>query len=268
MWISASDLTYKCRASLRRELESVTHWYEYYSPIIGDPRFPQSHMFDGNLWFTGISSNPVMSLKAHNVDIKNKLGFICSVVSVKNAAEIKQAVLSLSYFEHCSEDLSDYIYEDQPHTYMYSFLVKEDSVFKISTEGFTPLKYMPARPAEFYIYPTGGARKKKLVGSEERDTYPDVVSHLLNRCKRGGVDKLIIRSPRYHKVMLCTFHVDSFDVYFDPKTASGGVVQRLELRGNEIDPWETLSEIILHFLKEDDNLKKVKWRSDRLDIKI
>lgn len=268
MWISASDSTYKCRASLLRELESVTHWYENYSPVIGDPRLAQSHMFDGNLWFTGLSSNPVMSLKAHNVDLKKNLEFICTVVSVKNAAEIKQAVLSLSYFDHCSEDSSDFVYDGQLHTYMYSFLVKGDSVFKISTEGFTPLKYMPASPAEFYIYPTGGTRKKKSVSSEERDTCPEVVQKLIKRSRRGDVDKIIIRSPRYHKLLLCVFHDDTFDVYFDPGTSKGGFVQRLELRGTEPDPWQTLSEIILYFLKEDDSLKKVKWRADRMEIRI
>lgn len=268
MWISATDLAYRCRASLIRELESVTHWYENYSPVIGDPHLPQSHMFEKNLWFTGISSNPVMSLKAHNVDLKKKFDFICSVVSVKNAAEIKQAVLSLNFFEHCSEDSSDYIYEDQPHTYMYSFLVKEDSIFKISTDGFTPLKYMPQSPAEFYVYPTSGTRKKKLVGSEDRDSYPQVVSDLLNRCRRGGIDKLIIRSPRYHRVMMCSFENGKFDVFYDPKTVAGGFVQRLELRENTEDPWGTLVDIILCFLKNDDNYKKVKWRSQRMDIEI
>lgn len=268
MWISASDMTYKCRSSLARELESVTHWYEYYSPIIGDPNLPQSHMFEKNLWFTGISSNPVMSLRAHNVDLKNKMEFICSVVSVKNAAEIKQAVLSLSYFEHCSENMSDYIYEDQPHTYMYSFLVKGDSVFKIDTADFTPLKYMPQSPAEFYIYPFGGTRKKKFVSSENRDSYPQVVSQLLNRCKKGDIDKIIIRSPRYHRVMQCSFENGNFDVYFDPKNISGGFVQRLELRGGTEDLWGTLIDIILCFLKNDDNYRKVKWRSFRLEIEI
>lgn len=268
MWISASDMTYKCKSSLSRELESVTHWYEYYSPIIGNPTLAQSHMFEKNLWFTGISSNPVMSLKAHNVDLKNRLEFICSVVSVKNADEIKQAVLSLSYFEHCCEDQSDYIYEDQPHTYMYSFLVKEDSVFKIDTSGFTPLKYMPQSPAEFYIYPTGGTRKRKLVASEDRDSYPQVIGDLLRRCKKGGIDKLIIRSPRYHRIMLCSFEDGKFDVYFDPKNVAGGFVQRLALPETAEDPWGTLVDIILCFLKNDDNYKKVKWKSFRLEIEI
>ncbi len=101
-----------------------------------------------------------------------------------------------------------------------------------------------------------------------RDTYPEVVSKLIKRSRKGGVDKIIIRSPRYHKVLMCTFHDDTFDVYFDPRTSKGGFVQRLELRGTEPDPWETLSEIMLYFLKEDDNLKKVKWKGDRLDIVI
>lgn len=255
---------------MTKELESVTHWYEFYSPIIGDPLLPQSHLFEKNLWFTGISSNPVMSLKAHNVDVKNKLAFICNVVSVKNAAEIKQAVLSLSYFEHCFEDTSDYIFEGQAHTYMYSFLVKEDSVFGIDTSGFTPLKYMPQSPAEFYIYPIGDKKKKKkkTVDSEERDSYPEVVANILNRCKKGNIEKLIIRSPRYHRIMLCKFENGAFDVYFDPKNTTGGFVQRLELRGGTEDPWVVLAEIILCFLKNDDNYKKVKWRSCRLDIEI
>lgn len=268
MWISASDMTYKCKAALARELESVTHWYEYYSPVIGDPSLPQSHMFDKNLWFTGISSNPVMSLKAHNVDLKNKLEFICTVVSVKNAAEIKLAVMSLSYFDHCSENSSDYIYTGQQHTYMYSFLVKEDSVFKISTEGFTPLKYMPASPAEFYIYPSNGTRKKKIVSSENRDNYPQVIADLLRRCRKGGIDKIILRSPRYHRVMLVSFDNGQFDVYYDPKTAVGGFVQRLALREGTEDPWGTLEDIILCFLKNDDNYKKVKWKSYHLEIEI
>ena len=253
---------------MTKELEAVTHWYEFYSPIIGDPLLPQSHLFEKKLWFTGISSNPVMSLKAHNVDVKNKLDFICNVVSVKNAAEIKQAVLSLSYFEHCSEDESDYIFEDQPHTYMYSFLVKDESVFRIDTSGFTPLKYMPQSPAEFYIYFKDGAKKKKSVSSEDRDTYPEVIENILNRCKKGTIEKIIIRSPRYHRLLLCKFEDGAFDVYFDPKNISGGFVQRLELRSNTEDPWGVLVEIIMCFLKNDDNYKKVKWRSSRLDIEI
>lgn len=261
-------MAYKCRSSMTKELESVTHWYEYYSPIIGDPLLPQSHMFENRLWYTGISSNPVMSLKAHNVDIKNKLEFICNVVSVKNAAEIKQAVLSLNYFEHCSEDTSDFIFEDQPHTYMYSFVVKENSVFKIDTSGFTPLKYMPQSPAEFYIYFNDGAKKKKIIGSEERDSYPEAVDIILKRCQKGNIEKIIVKSPRYHRLLLCKFENGSFDVFFDPKNTSGGFVQRLELRADTEDPWGVLADIILCFLKNDDNYKKVKWRSDRLNIEI
>ena len=209
-----------------------------------------------------------MSLKAHNVDLKNKLGFICNVVSVKNAAEIKQAIMSLSYFEHCSEDTSDYICEEQPHTYLYSFLVKEDSVFKIDTSGFAPLKYMPQSPAEFYLYPANDTRKKKSVGSEDRDSYPEVVENILKRCKKGGIEKLIVRTPRYHKLLMCRFEDGGFEVYFDPKSAAGGFVQCLELRDDAVDTWGILYEIILCALKNDDYYRKVRWRSVRMDIEI
>ena len=251
-------------------METVTHWYEVYSPIIGDPQLPQSRMFDRNMWYTGISSNPVLSLKAHNVDLKNKLGFICNVVSVKNAAEIKQAVMSLSYFEHCSEDKSDHICEEQAHTYLYSFLVKEDSVFEIDASGFAPLKYMPQSPAEFFIYQSDGSRKKKSVQSEERDSYPEVVEKILGRCRKGGVEKLIVRSPRYHKLLLCKFEDGGcgFDVYFDPKGAAGGFVQRLELAENVEDPWGLLSEIVMCALTNDDIYRKVRWRSVRMEIEL
>ncbi len=135
---------YRCKTSLKKAREDLI-WR--YTRLNGDDlRHEPEHSFArrlspvlrDNLWYTGISSNPLLSLAAHGVDPGQSNQFVCWVIPVKYARELKAEALALEQFQHVTDGASDYIAEEQPYTYLYNFQVAEATVLSIDTAGFTP----------------------------------------------------------------------------------------------------------------------------------
>lgn len=107
---------YSCKTSLKKAKESLV---QRYLSLIYD-RMPEPFssrklwpVFQDHVWYTGISSNPLLSLAAHSVDINQSSKFVCWVIPVKFARELKAEVLTLPQFRHITDDASDYLTEEQ-----------------------------------------------------------------------------------------------------------------------------------------------------------
>ena len=171
---------YQCKTSLKKAKEALVWRYGHLS---GEylKHLPEHHplwrglvIFRDNLWYTGISSNPLLSLPAHGVDLNRNDKFACWVISVKFARELKAEALTLDQFQHISDDASDYIAEEQSYTYLYNFLVEEGNIFSIDVTDFTPLKYIPGRPAQVFAWHPDGSRTSQTIETKDWDSYPEI----------------------------------------------------------------------------------------------
>ena len=184
-------------------------------------------LFHDNLWFTGVSSNPLLSLAAHGVDLAEHKTYLCWVIPTQYAAELKAEALALDFFRHAWEDASDYIAPEQPYTYLYHYLVEKGRTPLIDTAGFTPLKYIPGRPVQIFWW--------------------DPTTRLLLRGTEG-------------KILQCDFREGGYDLFFDARTSQSGYVYRyLPEEGQEGD-WERLYGLLLYFLEKNGKQKGTKWR--------
>ena len=119
MWIYTDPeklKNYRCRDSLKKLRQSVAWHCEGYSPrrlsdqlLKNSPLMRGLLLFHDNLWFTGVSSNPLLSLAAHGVDLAEHKTYLCWVIPTQYAAELKAEALALDFFRHAWEDASDYI---------------------------------------------------------------------------------------------------------------------------------------------------------------
>lgn len=269
MWIltDPNELkNYQCRSSLKKLRGGVVRHYEDFSAKRYPPErmnFPLARellMFHGNLWFTGVSSNPLLSLAAHGVDMKSYRKYLCWVIPTQYAAELKAEALTLDFFRHLSEDASDYIAPEQPYTYLYNYLVEEGTTPVIDTTGFTPLRYIPARPAQIFCWDREGRRTSMHIDTQDRDSYPEVLTGLLEKARAGKLALLLLRSPE-SKILQCDFREDGgYDIYFDNRTSQSGYVHRyLPDEGLEGD-WGRLYDILLYHLEHNAKLRKTKWK--------
>lgn len=256
---------YRCKTSLKKAREDLI-WR--YTRLNGDDlRHEPEHSFArrlspvlrDNLWYTGISSNPLLSLAAHGVDPGQSNQFVCWVIPVKYARELKAEALALEQFQHVTDGASDYIAEEQPYTYLYNFQVAEATVLSIDTAGFTPLKYIPSRPAQLFAWHPDGSRFSQNIGTKGRDSYPDILQDLLTKARAGEFTRLLLRCQGA-TIMQCDSREGGYDLYFDARTSQSGYVHRyLPEEGREGD-WAALYDILLYFLQFYKKPRGTKWK--------
>lgn len=249
---------YQCKSSLKSFKEYIA-WN--YGQLNGTDLFlkDKTPILRDNLYFTGISSNPLMSLAAHGVDLGKSNTFVCSVIPVKYARELKAEVLAMKHFAHDFDDASDYIAEEQPYTYLYSFLVEKGSVRSIDTSGFSPLKYIPSRPAQIFVWHTDGSRDSRTIETKDRDSYPEILKDLLETARTGKIARILLKCQE-STVMQCDFREGGYGILFDAQTSQSGYVYRyLPEKGRETD-WNLLYDILLHFLRFYKKQRGTKWK--------
>lgn len=269
MWIYADPeelKNYQCKRTLKKEKEALGYHYQYFFAV---PPFPSmSNQFtlpQDRLWYTGISSNPLLSLEAHGVDPAQHKQFICGVIPVKFAQELKAEVLTFGYMKHVTDDASDYIAEEQPYTYLYNFLVEKGSVLSIDSSGFTPLKYIPGRPAQIFAWHVDGSRTSQNIETQDRDSYPEILEGLLKKARGEEFTRMLLRCQEA-TIMQCDFREGGYEVYFDARTSQSGYVYRyLAEEGREGD-WEALYDILLYFLRFGKKKRGTKWKYVRKEL--
>lgn len=101
--------------------------------------------FKSGTWYVGITANPVMSLKAHGIDIY-KGGFDCWDIPFKDAKVCKEAILGMEGYKMINDCESDYADDIYPNMYVYLYSVRWMTRQHIDTAAFTPLKKMPSPP--------------------------------------------------------------------------------------------------------------------------
>ncbi len=169
---------YQYSSSLKKAKADLVRRYE---GLDGSGPYGLWPVLRDSLWYTGISSDPVSSLAAHGVDVSQTDRFVCWVIPVKFARELKAQALSLGQFRHAADDASDYIAPELPYTYLYNFLVEKGSVLSICSDGFSPMKYLPGRPAQVFVWRGDGSRVSWDIPTKDRDSYPEVLGDLLER---------------------------------------------------------------------------------------
>ena len=98
MWIYTDPeklKNYRCRDSLKKLRQSVAWHCEGYSPrrlsdqlLKNSPLMRGLLLFHDNLWFTGVSSNPLLSLAAHGVDLAEHKTYLCWVIPTQYRTEL------------------------------------------------------------------------------------------------------------------------------------------------------------------------------------
>lgn len=247
---------YRYSSSLKKAKADLVRRYE---GLDGSGPYGLWPVLRDSLWYTGISSDPVSSLAAHGVDVSQTDRFVCWVIPVKFARELKAQALSLDQFQHADDDASDYIAPELPYTYLYNFLVEKGSVLSICPDGFSPMKYLPGRPAQVFVWRGDGSRVSWDIPTKDRDSYPEVLGDLLEKARAGEVVRLLLRCQGA-TIVQCDFREGGWDLYFDARTSQSGYVYRyLPEEGQEGD-WEALHDILLDFLRSYKKKRGTKWR--------
>ena len=256
---------YQCNISLKKAKENLIRRYSYLNGdnLRHEPEHSLSRRLSpvlrDNLRYTGISSNPLLSLTAHGADLNQSNQFACWVIPVKYARELKAEALALDQFQHVTDGGSDYIAAEQPHTYLYNFLAEEGRILSIDTTGFTPLKYIPSRPAQIFAWRPDGSRFSQTIETKDRDSYPEILQSLLTRAQAGEFTSLLLRCQGA-TIMQCDIREGGYDLYFDARTSQSGYVHRyLPEEGREGD-WEALCGLLLHFLRFYKKPRGTKWK--------
>lgn len=256
---------YQCKISLKKAKEALV-WRYYHLSGEDIKHLPENHilrkgrvLFRDNLWYTGISSNPLLSLSAHGIDLNQNNKFVCWVIPVKFARELKAEALTLDQFQHVTNDASDYIAEEQPYTYLYNFLVEKESIFSIDPTGFTPLKYIPYRPAQVFAWHPDGSRTSRNIETKDWDSYPEILRDLLEKAQAGEITRLLLRCQA-GKIMQCDFRADGCDLYFDACTSQSGYVYWYRPGEGQERDWQLLYDILLYFLRFYKKQKGTKWK--------
>lgn len=83
---------YRYSSSLKKAKADLVRRYE---GLDGSGPHRLGPVLKDSLWYTGISSDPVSSLAAHGVNISQTDRFVCWVIPVKFARELKAQALSL-----------------------------------------------------------------------------------------------------------------------------------------------------------------------------
>lgn len=254
---------YQYKFSLKKAREELVR--QRYNRLKYDPTWKTLPVLQDNLWFTGISSNPLLSLAAHGVDLSAHNTYACWVIPVKFARELKAEALTLEQFQHVSDDASDYISEELPYTYLYNFLAEKGTVSHIDTAGFTPLKYIPGRPAQVFAWSLDGPRTSRNIETKDRDSYPEILSDLLGKAREGTLARLLLRCQEA-TIMQVDFREGGYDLYYDARTSQSGYVYRyLPEEGAEGDP-DRLYEILLYFLRFYKKQRGTKWKYIRKEL--
>lgn len=254
--------------SLKKAKESLIQRYlSLINDKMPEPFTPRKlwPVFQNHEWYTGISSNPLLSLAAHGVDMNQSSKFACWVIPVKFARELKAEALTLPQFRHITDDASDYLTEEQPYTYLYNFLVEKGSVLSIDPEGFTPLKYIPDRPAQFFAWCTDESCTSQNIETKDRDSYPEVLHGFLEKAQAGEITRLLLRCQGC-TLMQCDFGKDGYDLYFDAGTSQSGYVYRYLPEESREGDWELLFEILLYFLQFYKKQRGTKWKYIRKEL--
>ncbi len=244
---------YQCKASLKKLKENLVQRYSFLS------KGSLEALCQDNLWYTGISSNPILSLAAHGVDTAQFDRFVCWVIPVKFSRELKAAALALEQFQHAFDDASDYVAGELPYTYLYNFLVEKGSALSIDPAGFTPLRYIPGRPAQVFAWGPDGSRTAQNIETKDRDDYPEILAGLLEKARAGEVTRLLLRCQQA-TIMQCDFKEGHFDLYFDARTSQSGYVYRYLPEEDKTEDWQALYDILLYFMRFYKKPRGTKWK--------
>lgn len=143
--------------------------------------------------------------------------------------------------------------------------LQKSSALSIDPTGFTPLKYIPDRPAQFFAWRTDGSCISQNIETKDRDSYLEVLHGFLEKAQTGEITRLLLRC-QWGTLMQCDFGKDGYDLYFDACTSqSGYVYQYLPQESCEGD-WELLCEILLYFLWFYKKQRGTKWKYVRKEL--
>ncbi len=252
---------YQYRASLKKAKRDLAARYhgllrdDTVNPALRSTR----PILPDSLWYTGISSNPMLSLAAHGVDPALHSTYLCWVIPAAFAPELKAEALTLPQFRHAADDASDYIAEEQPYTYLYNFRVEKGLVLPIDTTGFTPLKYIPGRPAQVFAWHRDGSRVSQNIETKDRDIYPELLRQLLDQAREGKITRLLLRCQAA-TIMECDFREEGYDLFFDARTSQSGYVYKYLPEEGQEGNQELLFDILLYFLRFYKKQKGTKWK--------
>lgn len=180
--------------------------------------------FRSGTWYVGITANPVMSLKAHGLDIY-KGGFDCWDIPFQYAAACKEALLAMDGYTMVTDNESDYVDSTYPNMYIYLYTVKWNTRQHIDPTGFAPLKSMPAPPITVkYI---DAQEKETLVRFD--DSFDDAACEkLLGEIREKYMKKelygLVVRH-RDSSWMELQFGADGVIISYDSNTSQAGAFQ-------------------------------------------
>lgn len=200
--------------------------YDFNTPDMILNQIRRFAYFKSGTWYVGITANPVMSLKAHGIDIyKGGFGFDCWDIPFKDAETCKEAILGMEGYKLVTDRESDYVDDTYPNMYVYLYSVRWMTRQRIDPSGFTPLKKMPSPPIVVkYIDRNEKETLVRFDDSFDRAACERLLEDIRIRYMEGQLHGLVVRH-RSMQYMELQFGEGCAVISYDSNTSQAGAFQ-------------------------------------------
>lgn len=178
--------------------------------------------FKEGAYYVGITANPMLSFKAHGIDIYDRYAFESWEVPFEKAKSCKDEILAMDIHEWIFDSDSDYIDETCKNLFIYLYNIRSDTIQHISTSAFTPLKKRIPNPIVLKYINNDGTQSVKRFGEEFSDNDCDLV---LSEIKAQILEKKLYGLVVKHRSLNFIefqFGDDCAVINFEPNTLQEG----------------------------------------------
>lgn len=140
----------------------------------------KTELIHENLYYVGITANPVQSLSAHGINLLEENTFFCMDIPKASAKICKQMLMALDGYEATTNKDNDYYNTPYQQLYVYIYKVSDKTNENINISSFTPLEKLPEKPIVVKLHFTNGTNSIKYLDHIDQNKCDELTSKILD----------------------------------------------------------------------------------------